>query len=189
LEQGYGVATINARHFEMIPDLIVKAFPNNDWASHQPADLRVCLPGRQLSARRCDAGRASRRQRKPPRKHESSAISRAPQPTPRISGQPADGFPDAGAFPVPDPVLGAQQRLSPCGASSGPHILVIQAIRHVSGLPFDAFAYVLATNLGSAVTFTLQWANAPRNHTVQEAVTQDQRVEQHCARVGEKGHE
>ena len=26
LEQGYGVATLNARHFEMIPDLIVKRF-------------------------------------------------------------------------------------------------------------------------------------------------------------------
>jgi predicted nucleic acid-binding protein len=26
LEQGCGVATLNARHFEMIPDLIVKRF-------------------------------------------------------------------------------------------------------------------------------------------------------------------
>lgn len=77
----------------------------------------------------------------------------------------------------------------PDDASSGPHIWVIQAIRHLSGQPLDAFAYVLATNLGSALTFALHWANAPRNHTIQEAVTQDQRVEQHCARMGEKGHE
>jgi hypothetical protein len=78
---------------------------------------------------------------------------------------------------------------SESSASSGPHIWMIHAIRHVSGRPLDAFAYVLATNFGSAVTFTLHWANAPRNHTVQEAVTQDQRVEQHCTRMGEEGHE
>jgi len=46
LEQGYGVATLNARHFEMISRSDREALLNNDLAGDQPADLGVCLPRR-----------------------------------------------------------------------------------------------------------------------------------------------
>ena len=41
----------------------------------------------------------------------------------------------------------------------------------------------------SASTFAFCWANGPRNHTAQDAVTQNQRVEQHGTHVSEKGQE
>ena len=58
LEQGYGVATLKRAPLRNDSRSDHEALLNNDLAGHQPADLIVCLPGRRLRARRCDAGRA-----------------------------------------------------------------------------------------------------------------------------------
>ena len=47
--------------------------------------------------------------------------------------------------------------------------------------------YAMPNGFGSASAFTFRWANTPRNHAAQDAIAQDQRVEQHGAKVSEKG--